>query len=126
VGVASLSVKLRNSVVGTVGPVNEAVTVNADECGVVTCVIDSVAAPSGIVLTFEGQYSDSGPWVVMSARATNAVNHATLLAATAALAALPTFGWAIPALGAKRVRARVSARTSGTVTVRLIPSFQPL
>jgi len=125
-GVASVSVKLRNSVAGIVGPVNEAVTINSDECGVVTCVIDAVNAPSGIVLTFEGQYSDNGPWVVLASRATNSVNHATLIAATAAIAALPTFGWAIPVLGAKRVRARVSARTSGTVTARLVPSFQPL
>lgn len=125
-GVASLSVKVRPATVAVLAAVNDAVTINSDECGLVTAVVDSVNAPAGIVLTFEAQYSDAGPWVVLASRASNAVNHATLLAATAAIDALPTNSWGIPALGAKHVRARCSARTGGTVTVRLVPSFQPL
>lgn len=125
-GVPSTAVKLRPQVSAVLSAVNDAVTINADECGLVTAVVDAVAAAAGAVLTFEGQFSDAGPWVVLSARPSNGTNHATLLEATATITTLPTMCWGIPALGAKRVRARLSALTSGTLTVRLIPSFQPL
>lgn len=125
-GVASLSVKTRPSVVAVLSAIGDAVTINSDECGLVTATVDAVAAASGAVMTFEGQFSDSGPWVVLSSRPSDGTSHATLLAATAAISTLPVLCWGIPCLGAKRVRARLSALTGGTLTVRLTPSFQPL
>lgn len=111
---------------GSLAAVNDAHTVECEGAASVTFVVDSVNAANGIVLTFEGQLTNSGPWVVLAAQATNSTNHTTKLAATAAISTLPTFGWIVPVFGYRKVRARVSARTGGSLTMSSALSHVPM
>lgn len=110
----------------TLAAIGEALAVDAGTANLVTFVPTAVNAASGIVLTFEGRAKDTDPWVILSAIATNATAYASRLAASAAISTLPTFGWAVSTMGFPQVRARCSARTGGTVTLRAVVSDLPL
>lgn len=98
--------------------VNDALTLQVHGAAVCTFLPIAAASPAGIVLTFEGRADPSDPWVVLSSLPTNATNATSRLAASAAIAALPTFGWSVVVAGLSEVRARVSARTGGSITLR--------
>lgn len=72
---------------------------------------------TGGVLTFEGRISETAPWVVLTAYPTNGTAKTTVLAATAVMAAVPAFGWVVSVNGMVQVRARLSARTAGSLRV---------
>jgi ABC-type sugar transport system substrate-binding protein len=122
----SFSVRNQTYPSATLAAVNDALVVQPGDANLVTFVPTAVNAPSGIVLTFEGRVSNTDPWVVLSAIPTNSTAYATRLAASAAIAALPTFGWAVATMGFPQVRARCSARTGGTVSIKAVLSDLPL
>lgn len=79
----------------------------------------AVDAAAGITLVAEGRIGPSDPWITLSLMATNTTNYATRLAVTAAISALPAFGWWVPACGYTEFRVRRAAGTAGSVTVRV-------
>lgn len=120
-----LVVKNRAPVTGVIDAVADTVVLETEEAGLVTAVVDSVSSASGITLEFEGQFSDSGPWVRLVHRATDSNSFMTnLQTATAAVSTLPTVGWAIATMGSKRVRARCTALVGGSLVLRLTPSHR--
>ena len=80
-----------------------------------------IAAPSaaGITLVAEGRISPADPWMILNLMPTNTTNYATRLAATAAIGAVPAFGWWVPVCGFTEFRVRRTAGTAGSVTVRI-------
>lgn len=79
----------------------------------------AVDAASGITLVAEGRIGPSDPWITINLMETNTTNYASRLAVTAAISALPTFGWFVPVCGYTEFRVRRTAGTAGSVTVRV-------
>jgi hypothetical protein len=79
----------------------------------------AAAAAAGITLVAEGRIGPADPWLTLNLMPTNTTNYATRLAATAAISALPAFGWWVPICGYTEFRVRRTAGTAGSVTVRV-------
>jgi hypothetical protein len=111
------SVFLQPLVSGVLDAVNAQVAVDTSRSGSV--LFQLTAGPfAGLNITFEGSTNSSngadGAWFAINAhRTTGGASES----ATGALSAVPTYGWRVGAVGARWVRARASAITSGSGTV---------
>lgn len=107
--------------VGTVLAVNGDVTptLSVGDAASVLIAPTAAAAAAGVTLVAEGRISPSDPWLILNLMPTNTTNYATRLAATAAISALPAFGWWVPVCGYTEFRVRRTAGTAGSVTVRV-------
>lgn len=107
--------------VGTTLAVNGDVTptLSVGDAASVLVAPTAVAAAAGITLVAEGRIGPSDPWIILNLMATDTTNYATRLAATAAISALPAFGWWVPVCGYTEFRVRRTAGTAGSVTVRV-------
>jgi hypothetical protein len=92
--------------------VNNALTINVQDAAHLTFTVFSGSAATGITLVAEGQLSDTGPWVLLNMRQTDA---ASSISVTAALSGQNAHGWRVNTAGLLNVRMRVTAVTTGSI-----------
>ena len=99
--------------------VAQALTMDCDPSGTALVQVLAAASLTGCTLTFEGRTSPNAPWIVLAAYATNGTAKGTVIAITPTLTAVPANGWLVSTNGCIQVRARVSAITTGSITLAM-------
>jgi hypothetical protein len=98
--------------------VNAATTVDCEGAASALVQVLSATSLTGCTLVFEGRMSGgSTPWIVLNAVATNGTSKTTAIAVTPTLTGVPTNGWIVSLHGCVEFRVRVSAITTGSLTV---------
>ncbi len=105
--------------------VDQTLQIDCDPNGTALVQVLTASTLAGCTLVFEGRIAEDIPWIVLGAYPTDAAGKSTVIAATPALAGVPSNGWLVSLNGCVQFRVRVSAITGGSLTLGIRLSDTP-